>query len=231
MATLLLRLQGPMQAWGTASRFSERDTGLEPSKSGVIGLLCAAMGKPRLESPADGDRWPHLSTLAKLRMGVRLDRPGKVAVDFQTAGGGKLGHREYGVAKADGARPEAVMSWRYYLQDADFLVGLQGDDAALLHRLHDALASPVWPLFLGRKSYVPGAPVHLKDGVQDGDFLEVLAGYPFSGSGEAGQVRALVDDPDGAGDEVRTDVPLDFARRRFGARRVASVPVFPPVSG
>ena len=40
MSTLLLRLAGPMQSWGVQSRFSVRDTGLEPSKSGVIGLLC-----------------------------------------------------------------------------------------------------------------------------------------------------------------------------------------------
>jgi CRISPR system Cascade subunit CasD len=39
MAVLLLRLAGPMQAWGTQSRFVNRDTELEPSKSGVIGLL------------------------------------------------------------------------------------------------------------------------------------------------------------------------------------------------
>ena len=39
MATLLLQLVGPMQAWGVTSRFDERDSGLEPSKSGVFGLL------------------------------------------------------------------------------------------------------------------------------------------------------------------------------------------------
>ncbi len=44
MSTLLLRLAGPMQSWGTQSRFTERDTGREPSKSGVVGLLAAAVG-------------------------------------------------------------------------------------------------------------------------------------------------------------------------------------------
>ena len=51
MHTLLLRLEGPLQSWGTSSRFPQRDTGFEPSKSGVIGLLCAALGKPRARSP------------------------------------------------------------------------------------------------------------------------------------------------------------------------------------
>ena len=37
MSTLLLRLAGPMQSWGTDSKFDVRRTGREPSKSGVIG--------------------------------------------------------------------------------------------------------------------------------------------------------------------------------------------------
>ncbi|MCC6313005.1 MAG: type I-E CRISPR-associated protein Cas5/CasD, partial [Thermomicrobiales bacterium] len=75
MHTLLLRLAGPMQAWGTQSRFTERDTGLEPSKSGVIGLLCAALGRERTD-PVDD--------LAALTMAVRVDIEGVVRRDFQT---------------------------------------------------------------------------------------------------------------------------------------------------
>ena len=41
MSVLLLRLSGPMQSWGVQSRFTVRDTGLEPSKSGVVGLIAA----------------------------------------------------------------------------------------------------------------------------------------------------------------------------------------------
>ena len=43
MSTLLLRLAGPMQSWGTDSKFDIRRTGREPSKSGVIGLVAAAL--------------------------------------------------------------------------------------------------------------------------------------------------------------------------------------------
>lgn len=223
MKTLLLRLEGPMQSWGTTSRFTERDTGLEPSKSGVIGILCAALGKPRAECPEEGDAWPRLSRLVGLGMGVRVDRPGKVGADFQTAGGGKLGCREYGVAKADGSKGEPVMSWRYYLQDASFLVGLESTDHELLELLHAALEAPVWPLFLGRKAYVPGTPVYLPDGLQDGDLLTVLTRYPLS-TATAGEmverVRVILDHPNAHGGEVRTDLPLDFARRQFGVRHV-----------
>ncbi|MEK7721143.1 MAG: type I-E CRISPR-associated protein Cas5/CasD, partial [Elusimicrobiota bacterium] len=78
MPTLLLRLAGPMQSWGTTSRFDNRDTGKEPSKSGVIGLLAAAMGIDR-ENRTD------LEPLTLLVMGVRHDRPGIPKYDYQTA--------------------------------------------------------------------------------------------------------------------------------------------------
>ena len=43
-AYLALLLDAPLQSWGFASRFQRRTTGLHPTKSGVIGLICAAMG-------------------------------------------------------------------------------------------------------------------------------------------------------------------------------------------
>src|SRR5947207_2579006 len=43
-AWLALLLDGPMQSWGFASRFQRRTTGLHPTKSGVIGMIAAAMG-------------------------------------------------------------------------------------------------------------------------------------------------------------------------------------------
>ena len=98
MSVLLLRLAGPMQSWGTSSRFTERDTRREPSKSGVIGLACAALGKPRQEKPEHADRWPTLEELSDLRMGVRVDLEGQVRKDYQTAGGGTWLGRPYGVA-------------------------------------------------------------------------------------------------------------------------------------
>lgn len=76
MSVLLLRLAGPLQAWGSAARFARRTTESAPTKSGVIGLLAAAQGRPR---EAD------LSDLAALRFGVRIDQPGTRVRDFQTA--------------------------------------------------------------------------------------------------------------------------------------------------
>jgi CRISPR system Cascade subunit CasD len=225
MHTLLLRLAGPMQSWGTQSRFTIRDTGLEPSKSGVVGLLCAALGKPRDETHPNNRDQPKLEALAALRMGVRISCEGVPQKDYHTAGGSR--HDNYGVVKANGAKPEPVVSHRYYLADADFLVGLESDDAELLRRLDESLGNPRWQLFLGRKSFVPGLPVRMKDGLKLNTALEdaLCTEYlwPANRNGKPEpRLRCVIeprgDDPEAA--EVRHDVPLSFAERRFTIRYV-----------
>lgn len=214
MTTLLLRLAGPMQAWGTESRFEVRDTGTEPSKSGVVGLLAAALGRSRGE-PVDD--------LAALRMGVRVDHEGLVRVDFQTA---------EGVARVPGKEQDAqhpVVSRRAYLMDADFLVGLEGGPD-LIRALDAALAAPRWPLFLGRKACPPAAPIRLPDapphgpGLRDEPLEDALRAIPLVAEprGE-GRVRLVLDDPTGEG--VRRDQPVgaSFATRVFLPRRVRTM--------
>jgi CRISPR system Cascade subunit CasD len=206
MATLLLCLRGPMQAWGTTSRFDERDSGLEPSKSGVIGLLCAALGR---------DRSAPIDDLAALRMAVRVDREGMLARDFQTATGVFLA-----AGKADHGR--TVVSPRYYLADAAFLVGLEGS-RALLDSIQCALQAPVWPLALGRKAMVPGVPVWLPDGVQEAPLRALMTSWPriapsrFDNRGQP--LRLLFEHPEEGA--VRLDQPIaPFIERRFGPRYI-----------
>lgn len=204
MNTLLLRLGGAMQSWGVQSRFGVRDTGREPSKSGVLGLVCAALGIPREDDDA-------LARLSRLSMGVRVDREGTLKVDYHTA---------KNVLKAGGGLKETELSNRYYLAGALFLVGLAGDDLAQLEKIQAALRNPVWPLFLGRKSFVPGLPIWLEDGLKPGvSLFTALHDYPSLGehSGEP-NLRVLLEDP--AGVLVRADQPLSFASRRFAQRRL-----------
>lgn len=209
MATLLLRLQGAMQSWGTTSRFDERDTQLEPSKSGVLGLVCAALGR---------DRHEPLEDLAALRMGVRVDHEGMPMRDYQTATGVLIA-----TGKSDLRR--TVVSPRYYLSDAAFLVGLEGTDEALLTCIHAALRAPHWPLALGRKSFAPGMPVWLPDGLSPLSLEQALAQYPRLASlrrmDSQSTLRCLLeDDQEGA---IRLDQPVaPFAERRFGPRFVKS---------
>jgi len=213
MACLLLRCVGPMQSWGSRSRFQERDTEREPTKSGIVGLLCAALGR---------DRADPLDDLAALRMGVRVDLEGRLEIDYHTA---------LDVLKANRSGTDTQISNRAYLADAAFLVGLEGE-RALLERLQAALKNPRWPLFLGRKSFVPGCSVFLKDGLRlgDGETLEsALADYasiaPFTPSnyrqtGATGKARLILELPAGEHGETRIDIPLDFRHlsRRFDQR-------------
>jgi CRISPR system Cascade subunit CasD len=217
VSTLLLRLAGPMQSWGTQSRFTMRDTGLEPSKSGIIGLLCAAQGRPRSE-PVDD--------LAVFRMGVRADQEGVMKMDYHTAGGTHLKGDDYGVVTADATSRRPVTSTRYYLADADFLVGLEGDDEALLQRLHEALESPRWQLYLGRKAFVPSVPVFIPtargypDPLQRGVGLEdVLFKYPWPRPDipvppprrRPERLRLVLETPNPAAGETRMDQPYGAA--------------------
>lgn len=223
MYTLLLRLEGPMQSWGVSSRFTQRDTGHEPSKSGVLGMLCAALGKPREESEGQQGNLPALTELASLKMGVRVDRSGTIGVDFQTAGGGRLGRQRYGVSHVHGGLFGSVMSHRFYLQDASFLVGLSGPDLPLLRQLHSALANPVWQLFLGRKGYVPGVPPYIEDGLVEADLLTALSTYPLAEPHDD-NIRLVLETQDPIGAEPRMDQPIDFAKRLFARRYVQIVP-------
>lgn len=233
MATLLIRLCAPIQSWGTQSRFLVRDTGLEPSKSGVLGLVCAVLGKPREERTGDG--FPTLSDLVALRMAVRVDRPGSVRLDFHTAGGTRHPDDAYGVIRADAAGVGPVVSRRYYLADAEFLVGLEGS-TELLHTIARAFEAPRWQIFLGRKSHVPSAPILLPaespwlGGWRDDGLWESITGCPWLGELDRARryqrparLRIVIDDQAGA--ETRRDVPLSFSSRRFGVRNVRTHPV------
>ncbi len=213
MATLLLRLQGPMQAWGVQSRFGVRDTGREPSKSGVIGLLCAALGRNR-SAPIDD--------LAALKIGIRIDKPGRVMMDFHTANA---------VLKAGGGIKDTELSRRYYLADAAFLVGLQSDHLTLLEELHAALHNPTWMLFLGRKSFVPSPPVYLPDGLrQEEDLISAFRVYPWLGASDreykklrreqGDQIRLMLEDENG--EMQANDQPISYEKgnRQFTPRRM-----------
>lgn len=154
MSVLLLRLAGPLQSWGSSSRFARRGTEVAPTKSGVIGLLAAAKGVRRTEP---------LTELLSLEFGVRLDQPGQILRDFQTA------------RSLDG-RDSAPLTYRFYLSDAAFLAAVSGEQE-LLHGLMEALQRPRFSLYLGRRSCPPAVPISL--GVHDGTLDDTLASWPW----------------------------------------------------
>ncbi len=190
--TLLFRLDGPMQSWGYRSRFDYRDTSLEPTRSGVIGLICAAMGIERGED---------ISKFDKIRMGVRVEKDGRPERDYHTA---------MNVIKAGGSDVETVVSSRDYLADASFTIGLQSEDKDLLEAIAAALRNPVWVLFLGRKAFPLALPPLLpSDAPQAGTLEEHLL------NGES-EKRVVLEDL--AGERTQHDWPLSFEERRFKPR-------------
>lgn len=193
--TLLLRLEGPMQSWGYRSRFDYRDTALEPTRSGVIGLICAAMGIARGED---------ISCFDALRMGVRVDKEGRLERDYHTA---------LNVIKAGGSGTDTVQSWRDYLTDASFTVGLQSEDKNLLEDIAKRLKSPQWPLFLGRKAFPLSVPPLLDPAnpIKPGTLESHLM------FGEMNR-RIIFEASDG--ERSQHDWPLCFGQRRFKPRRI-----------
>lgn len=203
MSTLLLRLAAPLQAWGTDSKFEVRRTNREPSKSGVIGLLAAALGLRR-----DAD----LSKLSALRFGVRVDRNGEVIKDFH-------------MAKAE---KTSYLTYRYYLSDAIFLVGLESEDRSFLEQIERVLRNPCFPLFLGRRSCPPTLPLVL--GIRE-DALETALRGEENQNKDLKSIRQShryirldcgVGEQEGA---VVQDLPISFnpMKREFGYRRAKEI--------
>lgn len=204
MATLLLRLSAPLQSWGVDSKYNTRRTAREPSKSGVIGLLAAALGRTRADD---------LSDLSRLRFGVRVDKEGMLLRDYHTVYKPKEGKTE--------------LTDRYYLSDAVFLVGLESEDMDFLIMLEQALHSPAYPLFLGRRSCPPDLPFCL--GIRPEGLLESLKLEPWllpeweQRKKTQANVRLVFDDEDGY--MIQKDHPLSFSPvyRYYGFRRTQEI--------
>lgn len=212
MATLLLRLAAPLQAWGADSKFETRKTAREPTKSGVIGLLAAALGLRR-------DETEPLTRLAQLRFGVRVEREGQLLVDYHTA------NREEDRKK--GKAP--YVTYRHYLEDAVFLVGLESEDTALLQELAEALTHPVFPLYLGRRACPPTLPLCL--GLREQGLVEALQAEPALCLGEPKPTRIVADAaPQEPGAVPQRDVPLSYdpRHRQYGYRSAREISLRQP---
>lgn len=202
MTTLLLRLAAPLQAWGADSKFETRKTGREPTKSGVIGLLAAALGLRR-------DETEQLARLARLQFGVRVEQEGKLLVDFHMA--------------RNEEKDRSYVTYRHYLEDAVFLAGVSCEDAEFLRTLQQALTRPAFPLYLGRRSCPPTLPLCL--GLRQKGLLDALQEEPALCPG--GPTRIVMDAaPQEPGAASLRDVPLSYdpRHRQYGYRSAREIP-------
>ncbi len=205
MAVLLLRFAAPLQSWGADSKFETRRTNREPTKSAVIGMLSAAVGLRR-------DQTEELERLNNLRFGVRVDKEGALLVDFHMAKNSEKRNADY-------------LTYRHYLQDAVFLVGIECEDIKILEELKHALRRPAFPLYLGRRSCPPTLPLLL--GIRQGNLLEVLQKEPpLCERVEAESLRIVIDaEPGEYGSAVLKDVPISFdsQHRQYGYRSAKEI--------
>ncbi len=162
--SVVMTLDAPLQSWGgPAVGTEQRPTDSVPSLSGVCGLIANALGRGRGDSIDD---------LASAEMHIRVDRPGVRIRDWQTVGTGKDGRHSDGAPTAASLNTDnrakgkvvpaksPITGHRWYLSDAAFTVvwtpstdGIEAADVA------DALRRPERPLYLGRRSCPPAAPV------------------------------------------------------------------------
>lgn len=216
METTFLRLCGPMQSWGTTGRFDIRGTEPWPTKSGVVGLVAAAMGI---------DRHGDVMSIAQLRMGVAVLSDNQLATDYQTA----IMSARSGPKQSD----KTTQSWRSYIAGGDFVVSLTGEDD-LIQKVNQAVSDPVWPLFLGRRSYAPTLPIATGHVIPSSDLYGDIINYAKeivmskesenATKHEHGKVFAMTTVVDSDAASATTSIPDQplgtFAERRYGRRYV-----------
>lgn len=236
LEALYLRLEGPLQSWGDTSRWNVRDTRLEPTKSGLLGLLAACLGYPQT---ADGDE--QVARLQRgLRLGVRVDRQGTVLRDYHTVVGGVLAADGRVKRTASSGQIETVESYRYYLADACFLAALVGHPT-LLDEIEPSLRAPKWAPYLGRKCCPPSAPIYpaipnSPSRLAVNSVEDALRRFPWLGRGSAcpAFARAVIeaDDPrDPWASQHRRDAVRGFTNRQFGLRYIVEKLIDVPQEG
>lgn len=248
MRFLVFTLHGPLAAWGEAAPGDVRPSNLHPTRSGLLGLLAAALGLRRSDEEA------HRALAADLRFGLRVLSPGVPVVDFHTAQLIKPAKRWQPRTRTEQLdRPRhrlmTVPSRRDYRADALVRVATWSEAEAprwSLEALAAALERPAFTLYLGRKACPPDLPLGpeivdaptLKAALEpsgEPTWTQFLPERKLAGRGVEGEVgffweaTGRVD----AGVEPtqsfeRRDDPVSRTRRTFQARWEAFAPYEPP---
>jgi CRISPR system Cascade subunit CasD len=179
---LLLRLEAPLISFGSVSVDEHGFIQRWPAVSMLCGLFGNALGYRR----TDAEQLDALQR--RIVWAARLDRPGVMVQDFQTA---QIGKNDK--AWTTRGRPEVRgggaatyesphIRRRDYWADASIAVAVRlepADEAPSLDALAQALRAPARPLFIGRKSCLPSCRI-LEGAVEAGDALAALAQAAFA---------------------------------------------------
>lgn len=169
MKTILIKLSGPLQAWGTKSYFEKRKTDNHPSKSAIVGMLmcCAGYGREDTEI---------IKKYNSLEFAVRVDSPGFLLRDFHTAHKYKKDLDMDNVYRGE-CLDRTYLTNRYYLEDATFLVGISHEDDTFIDNIYEDLRYPYYQPYMGRKS-LPLVGNYL-EGIYNESILDLMINYPL----------------------------------------------------
>lgn len=176
---LVMRLYGPLASWGEIAVGEQRHSAVHPSRSALIGLIGAALGIER-------DAVASQAALAsRYLFGIKLECIGSPLRDYHTVQSGvpprktrfRTRRQELQADKVD-----TLLSYREYRCDSLSTVAVQALDGApyTLTRLAEALDSPRFPLYLGRKSCPLALP--LAPSVVQAESLRAALDAPGRGS-------------------------------------------------
>ena len=136
MKTLILKTEG-MSAYGLQTFDVHRRINHFPTRSGIIGLLSAAMGITR-------DRFDEIHALSQqLQIAVQVNQAGEKIVDYHTVQNFRSPHGKI----QNGTKP----TYREYWCDSAYTFAICGQDK-VIDTLAKQVKSPVFSLFQGRKS-------------------------------------------------------------------------------
>jgi CRISPR system Cascade subunit CasD len=138
---LILKLQGPMQAWGKESFEGLRPSEIFPGRSALLGLLAACLGIDR------SDRQQQQALASSVCFAVRVDQQGQKMTDYHTV---KNAREDYCGLKSH----DTIQTWREYWQDALYTVAIwsAADAKFSLDDIAVAVKQPIYTPVLGRRS-------------------------------------------------------------------------------
>lgn len=161
---LVFQLYGMMASWGDIAVGEFRSSWDHPTRSAVIGLLCAALGIRR-------DEEERLGAVANgYRFSFRVNKDGTPIRDYHTiqvpaSGTGrnrKIFHTRKEELSVSGDQISTILSSRDYLCDSGYTVFVSPlpDAPHSLMDLQQHLRNPVFTLYLGRKSCPLSIPLN-----------------------------------------------------------------------
>jgi CRISPR system Cascade subunit CasD len=215
---LILKLQGPMQAWGEHSFEGTRPSGNFPSRSALLGLLGACLGIRRNEYVLqqqladsvlfavrkDGRQvktvWGEVKALPAIKM-----------TDYHTV---KDAREDYRGLKSH----ETIQTWREYLLDAEYTIAIWRNEGAVFSvaELEAAIRKPIFTPYLGRRSCPLAQPL-LRKRLTAQNAVEALCAVEPGG----GVIYSDQKLDGSAGRNMRLrDVPMPGQPRQFASRTV-----------